>query len=267
MLAMSNDDTAITPRTEALPPPGPGDHVALARALVREALSVSLATLDPTGGHPFVSLATVATDFDGVPILLASRLALHSRNMQGNARISLLFQRNGKGDPLAHPRLTVSGLAQPVQAPHLRGRFLARHPKAALYIDFPDFSFWRVQPQAAHLVAGFGRAPELDGAALLTDTKGAEALMEAEASAVSHMNADHADAIALYAGCPGPWRMAGLDPEGMDLLTEGRGLRVLFPGRINDSGTLRQVLARMAQQARAEQKTLEEKGDGAGDGN
>jgi putative heme iron utilization protein len=252
---MSLDNPAITPRAEILPEPAQGDHATLARALLREALVASLATLDPAGGHPFVSLALTATDHDGAPLLLASRLSLHTRNMAADGRASLLLARAGRGDPLAHPRLTLSGLARPLEAPHLRGRFLARHPKAALYIDFPDFGFWRIDPQAAHLVAGFGRAPELPPADLLTDLAGAEALLAAEPDAVAHMNADHAEAIGLYAaqlggGAPGPWRMTGLDPAGMDLLLEDRGLRITFPERVLEPGALRSLLARMAKEAR-----------------
>lgn len=271
---MSTDDTAITPRAETLPPPAAGDHPALAKALLREARTASLATLDAGTGHPFVSLVTAATDFDGAPILLASRLALHTRNMQADGRVSLLFQRTGKGDPLAHPRLSLSGRATPTAAPHVRGRFLARHPKAALYIDFPDFAFWRVEPLSAHLVAGFGRAPELPGDAVLTSIDGAADLLAGEASAVRHMNEDHAEALNLYAtrfgrAASGPWRLAGLDPEGMDLLLEDRGLRVPFPERVTDLAGLRNTLVRMAQEARARtEEGLEmDKGDGAGDGN
>lgn len=251
--------SSITPRPEPLPDPAAGDYPTLARALLREALTASLATLDPGGGHPFVSLVTVATDHDGAPLLLASRLALHSRNMAADGRVSLLLSRPGKGDPLAHPRLTLSGLARPAEAPHLRGRFLARHPKAALYIDFPDFRFWRVQPLAVHLVAGFGRAPELPPEALLVETAGAEALLAAEPDALAHLNAEHAAAIARSAtragGAPGPWRLAGLDPEGMDLLEGERSLRVPFPARVTDPAMLRATLLAMGREA------------GAGDGN
>ncbi|MDB5368478.1 MAG: Pyridoxamine 5-phosphate oxidase family protein [Roseomonas sp.] len=254
---MSTDDAAITPRAEPPPNPAAGDDAALARALLREAMTASLATLDPAGGHPFASLVTVATDFGGAPLLLVSRLALHTRNMRADGRVSLLLSRPGKGDPLAHPRLTLSGMAAPAEAPHLRRRFLARHPKAALYAGFPDFGFWRVEPGGTHLVAGFGRAPELPPAALLTDLTGAGPLLAAEPDAVAHMNADHAEAIGLYAvhlggAAPGPWRLAGLDPEGMDLLLEGRGLRVPFPERVTDPGALRRLLARLAAEARAD---------------
>jgi putative heme iron utilization protein len=247
-------ERAITPRPETLPEPDDFDAPALARRLLRSARTASLATLDPAG-HPFVTLTNLATDFDGAPLFIASRLALHCRNMLADGRVSLLLAPGGKGDPLAHPRLTLSGRAAPDPAPHLRRRFLARHPKAALYAELPDFAIWRVELQAAHLIGGFGRAPELTPADILLDLSGAGPLLEAEADAVAHMNADHAEAIALYAtrfgrAEAGPWRLSGLDPEGMDLVLEGSQLRLCFPERVVDGAALRRVLVGMAAEAR-----------------
>lgn len=248
---------AITPRPIDLPAPdqGPGEALALARRLLRSTRAAALATLDP-GGFPFVSLTNLATDHAGAPLFMASRLALHTRNLLADARASLLLAPGGKGDPLAHPRLTLSGNVTIEAAPRLRQRFLARHPKAALYADLPDFVLCRLALSGAHLIGGFGRAPALDPAALLLDLAGAEALLEAEAGAVAHMNADHAEAIELYArhfgaAEPGRWRLTGLDPEGLDLELGGQGLRILFPERVTDGGGLRRLLVAMAQQARA----------------
>jgi putative heme iron utilization protein len=98
-------------------------------------------------------------------------------------------------------------------------------------------------------VAGFGRAPELPPEALLTDLRGTEALLAAEPDALAHMNTDHAEAIARYAtrkgAAPGPWRLVGLDPEGMDLLNGERALRVPFPTRVTDPAMLRATLVAM----------------------
>ena len=107
----------------------------------------ALATLDRESGFPFASLVTVATDQDGSPLLLLSRLASHTVNLDADPRASLLLAETGKGDPLAHPRLTVIGRAERVEGPNFRSRFLARHPKAALYADFADFSFVRLLMQ------------------------------------------------------------------------------------------------------------------------
>ena len=110
----------------------------------------------------------------------------------------------GKGDPLAHPRLTLIGTFRPIarddpQEARVRRRFLARHPKAELYAGFADFSFWRLGVVSAHLNAGFARAADLKAADVMTDLAGAENLIESEEGAIAHMNEDHAEAVRLYA--------------------------------------------------------------------
>jgi hypothetical protein len=246
------------PRGPARPLPAeaaPFDAIGLARALLRGVRSGALATLDPDG-TPFASLVTMATDSDGTPLMLLSRLSAHTRNLLASPRCSLLFSQGGKGDPLAHPRLTVVGRAVQTQEIRARERFLARHPKAKLYADFPDFGFFALDPEAGHLNGGFAKAATLTRDQLLLDLSDAEALVAGERGAVEHMNADHADALALYAAGSGaeaglPWRLTGLDPEGMDLMAGDRTARVTYPERVADMGGLRKSLVSMAARARA----------------
>lgn len=232
------------------------DAVGLARELLRTVRSGALATLEPDG-TPFASLVTIATDSDGTPLMLLSRLSAHTRNLLADPRCSLLFSAGGKGDPLAHPRLTVVGRTVPSREPRARARFLARHPKAKLYADFPDFGFFALDPGAGHLNGGFAKAATLTRQELLLDLAGAEAVVAGEAGAVEHMNADHADALALYAAGAGdgdgalPWRLTGLDPEGMDLIAGERTARVTYPERVTEMGALRKALVAMATAARA----------------
>ena len=203
------------------------DPKSLAKALLRSTRAGSLATIDRNTGHPFASLVNIATDIDGSPLILISRLATHTANLEADSRASVLLAATGKGDPLAHPRLTLLGGFVRVprddpREPRLRRRFLARHPKSELYAGFADFSFWRLDAVSAHLNGGFARAADLTAADVMTDLSGADDLIEAEASAVAHMNADHAEAVRLYAtkllgAEDGPWRLTGLDPEGLDL--------------------------------------------------
>ncbi|MGX7703756.1 HugZ family pyridoxamine 5'-phosphate oxidase [Methylobacterium sp. Gmos1] len=246
-------------RNQAAPLPAaeaPFDAVGLAKSLLRKVRSGALATLEREGGAPFASLVTVATDADGTPLLLLSRLSAHTLNLEADPRCSLLLSPGGKGDPLAHPRLTVTGEARRSDAARVRARFLARHPKAALYADFPDFAFFRLAVRAGHLNGGFAKAATLTAPELLTDLTGLDALAESEPGAVAHMNEDHADAVALYATRlageePGPWRLTGFDPEGLDLMAGDRTARVLFPERLADPAALRPTLVAMAAQARA----------------
>src|SRR6202795_2828235 len=116
-------------------PPEDFNPVAVAKTLLRATRSGALATLDRHTGHPFASLVNVATDVDGSPLILVSRLSAHTANLEIDGRASLLLASTGKGDPLAHPRLTLLGsFAQVARAstdePRVRRRFLARHPKS-----------------------------------------------------------------------------------------------------------------------------------------
>lgn len=236
----------------------PFDAIGLSRRLLRSIRSGALATLD-TDGTPFASLVTIATDVDGTPLMLLSQLSAHTRNLLADPRCSLLFSAGGKGDPLAHPRLTVAGRATRTTVTRARERFLARHPKAALYADFPDFGFFALEPTAGHLNGGFAKAATLTEAELLLDLAGAEAMVAGERGAVEHMNADHADALALYAVSEGEaaWRLTGLDPEGMDLMAADRTARVVYPEPVRDMAALRKVLVVMAARARKAVETAQ----------
>ncbi len=230
------------------------DAAGLGKHLLRTIRSGALATLD-RDGMPFATLVTVATDIDGSPLLLTSRLSGHTANMEREPRVSILLAQTGKGDPLAHPRLTVMGRAERTETPRVRARFLARHPKAELYAGFADFSFWRVEISGGHLNGGFARAATLPAADLRTDLSGAEALVEAEQGALEHMNQDHREALELYAtrlagSSPGAWRTTGLDPEGLDLMLGDQTARIVFPERVNQPKELRQTLKKLADQAR-----------------
>ena len=237
------------------------DAVAVAKALLRVTRAGALGTIDRNTGHPFGSLVNVATDVDGSPLILVSRLATHTANLEKDGRTSLLLVSPGRGDPLAHPRLTVLGTFAPVgredaSEPRLRRRFLAGHPKSELYAGFADFSFWRLRVVSAHLNAGFARAADLNADELMTNVSDAQALIDAEADALAHMNADHAEAIRLYAtkllgADDGPWRLTGIDPEGIDLAQSDATLRLPFLQRVMTAEALRKALVDLAAQARA----------------
>jgi heme iron utilization protein len=234
---------------------------AVAKALLRTIRAGTLATIDRNTGHPFASLVNVATDSDGSPLILVSRLATHTANLENDARASLLLAATGRGDPLAHPRLTVLGKFAPMQRgdaneERARRRFLRKHPKSELYAGFADFSFWRLAVVSAHLNAGFAKAADLKADDVMTDVSGAGELIAAEESALDHMNADHADAVRLYAtkllgAEDGAWRLTGLDPEGIDLSQGETTLRLPFPERVVTPEQLRKTVVELAREARA----------------
>jgi putative heme iron utilization protein len=227
-----------------------------AKRLLRETGTGALGTLAPDGA-PYVSLVTVASDPDGSPLLLLSKLALHTENIGRDHRVSLLLSARVKaGDPLAGVRVSVSGPIAKTDNVGAKRRFLARHPSAKGYAEFPDFNFFRIEMERAHLVAGFGRIVDLTPEDLRTSLQGADQLVAAEAGAVKHMNEDHLEAIALYAAkllgeTTEGWQLASLDPEGCDLIRGERARRLEFPERVTTGDALRKTLVKMVQGLRA----------------
>jgi putative heme iron utilization protein len=237
--------------------PSKPEIAAAARSLVRRAFKGTLASLDASNGYPYASLITLATDASGAPIFLISKLARHTANLAKDARVSIMVDETGAlADPLQGARLTLWGSAEPASEEGVRRRFLARHPEAGVYVDFPDFAFWRLKVEGAHYIGGFGRIFDLDPGDLLLVLAVAKALIEAEPGIVAHMNEDHADAVELYATAlgdapPGPWRMTGIDPEGFDIALEGAARRIPFAQPINTPAEARTELVRLVAEARA----------------
>jgi putative heme iron utilization protein len=227
-----------------------------AKKLMREARSGALGTLMAGSGDPYCSLVNVAMTADGTPLLLISRLAVHTKNILADPRASLMLDERKAGDPLQGARVMLMGTVAKTESQEARRRYLSYQPEAEMFAGFADFAFYELKLKGAHLVAGFGRIVDLKPQDLLTDLAGAEAMVDAEAGAIEHMNADHADTCRLYAtkllGAPdGDWRCVGCDPEGLDLQHERVGLRLPFPQRVTQPGVLRAVLKQLADRARA----------------
>lgn len=149
----------------------------LARSLLANARHMALAVIDAENGFPAASRVLTGIDVDGVPVILVSGLAGHTKALDLDPRASLLAGETGKGDPLAHPRIMVQCIAERISREsenheRIRKRFVSRHPKAKLYVDFPDFRFYRLVPQSALLNGGFGRAFALSAGDLLTENHG-----------------------------------------------------------------------------------------------
>jgi putative heme iron utilization protein len=235
------------------------DPGTLAKSLLRRRRQGALATLMAESHDPYCSLVNVASHPDGSPILLISRLAVHTRNILADPRVSLMLDERAAGDPLEGARIMLAGRAEeaaPGELETLRRRYLNAHPSAETFANFKDFSFFRIRPSGAHLVAGFGRIVDLAPDQFLTEIGDAGALLEAEQGAIEHMNADHRDAMNLYAtrllGAElADWRCTGCDPEGIDMQADTATLRLDFPERVTAPGELRKILVKLAEQARA----------------
>jgi putative heme iron utilization protein len=232
------------------------DPKAAAKKLLREGRSAALATLMAGTGDPYCSLVNVATAADGAPLLLISRLAVHTKNVLADPRVSLMIDERKAGDPLQGARVMLMGTAAATDDSDARRRYLERQPEAEMFAGFADFAFYRLELTGAHLVAGFGRIVDLKPADILTPIDDAGELTQAEPDILAHMNADHADTCRLYAtrllgADDGAWRCVGCDPEGLELQLDRTALRLPFPQRIRSPGVLRQVLKQLADQARA----------------
>ena len=230
----------------------------LAKSLIRRSRQGALATLMAESGDPYCSLVNVAAAPDGAPILLISQLAVHTKNILADHRVSLMLDERAAGDPLEGARIMLAARAEEAEGEKrqmLRRRYLNAHPSAETFADFKDFSFFRITPSAAHLVAGFGRIVDLDPAQFLTNVGDAAALIESEEGAIEHMNEDHREAMNLYAtrllgAGAADWRCVGCDPEGIDLQAEARTLRLEFPARVTGPVELRKMLVKLAEDAR-----------------
>jgi putative heme iron utilization protein len=226
------------------------DHGFAARCIFRAAAASTLATQGD--GQPFASLVTHAMAPDGALLLWLSTLSQHTRQLAREPRCALMAQSQPiSANPQTAPRATITGLAEQIEDPALKARWLARHPYAALYADFGDFGLWRVVPQSGLLVGGFAAAHRLRQADLAPDAAAVAALAAAEAEIIAHVNADHPETLALLAGSDAGWRMVALDGDGFDMAAGDLLQRHAFAKPVTDADGVRRALILAARAARA----------------
>ena len=220
------------------------EAIRLAKTLIRTATFGALATLDPTTGFPLASRVAVSTDSAGVPVILISSLSAHSKALMADNRCSLLLGQPGKGDPLAHPRVTVICEAQWLtrddpQTVVIKARYLRRQPKANLYAGFGDFSFVRLQPLGANLNGGFGKAYVLDADDLIASSQA----NHDENTLVAAINRDLTSQMTSigkreFPAAKAKWKVVGLDSEGIDLMANSASIRLWLDDLEPDKASL-----------------------------
>ncbi len=226
----------------------------LAKHMVRTARHGALGTLDVATGAPSVSRVALATYVNGDPGFFISALAAHQPNLVKDSRCSLLIGEIGKGDPLAYPRMTLIGQARPLadgtERDAFRRRYRERNSKSKLYQDLPDFTYWRFRAERISLNAGFGRAYALAPADLLLAGGIDPNWQDIEPSVLAHMNSDHTSAVQTYAALAGgegdAWRLACIDPEGMDLVRNDDVRRLWFDPPLATASEIRPRLVALA---------------------
>lgn len=221
------------------------DARVLARQLIRTARFGAIGVLQEDGS-PLVSRVLVGTDTNGNPIILISELSEHTKAITKDNRVSLLLGEPKKGDPVAHPRISIQGNAtmvprQSEQYAQFRARFIAKHPKSELYIGFADFHIFKVEATAGNLNGGFGKAFHLTPSDFLSEGLEISA-MEQEIIAV--INSQHSDIMASYApaGKSG-WRLIGIDYDGFELANGDAIIRREYKSPISKVSSSAEVIA------------------------
>jgi heme iron utilization protein len=233
-----------------------------ARTLMHLGRIGSLSTLSrKQSGFPFGSVMPYGLDHRGRPIFLISTMAMHTQNLQADTRASLLVtQDDGSGDPLGASRVTLVGNASRIpeaEVAEARELYLARYANSKYWVDFEDFSFYRMDLVDVYYVGGFGVMGWVS--ATDYDRSQPDPLADSMAGIIQHMNADHSDALVLLAR-----KFAGIESQEATMTTvdrlgfhvrvktqEGmRGARIAFLREVHDPGETRKVLVGMVQQAR-----------------
>lgn len=262
--------TTSSPRKHAGPgpandqPPVPEPTYAeRARTLMYLGRMGSLSTLSrKQPGFPFGSVMPYGLDDHGRPIFLISTMAMHTQNLLTDPRASLLVaQQETDGEPLGASRVTLVGNVLPVENTELaeaRKLYLERHANSKYWVDFEDFSFYRMDVVDIYYVGGFGVMGWVSASDY--DRSQPDPLADSMAGIIQHMNADHSDALVLlarkFAGVESQEAtMTAVDRLGFHVRVktqEGmRGARIAFLREVRDSGETRKVLVEMVQQARS----------------
>lgn len=216
--------------------------IAEVKGLLRASRIAALATLGP-GGAPLATFIGCASDFDGSPLFLFSALAQHTKNLAADPRGSLLLTaRQGRGDPLNHPRVTLGGPILRRADAYARKRYLQRNPKAKLYAQFADFAIYGLQIAAVHFNGGFGRAAALEPADILAPPGDARALAAGEDELLAEINGSEGMLAQRRKTDRRIWRAVGLDVEGLDLAAGAATARVDFPAPAFDPASWRSRL-------------------------
>jgi len=251
---------------DAAPPAPEPSHAERARTLVASRPQGALSTigLEPAG-TPFGSVVTYGLDPVGAPVFFVSTMAEHTRNLDADARASLLVVEDtpAGADPLASGRVTLLGTVAEVTDPDeraaARAGYLAANPNA-FYVDYGDFRCMRLAVTDVRYVGGFGRMSWVDAPAYADAQP--DPLAPAASAIVAHMNADHADALVTlchhFAARPDVVgaSMTAVDRYGFEVVAELGGdrreaLRIGFGGEQQTADEVRAELIAMLATARS----------------
>lgn len=251
----------MTQHASSSPPPPPGSeptHAERTRTLlVSERVGTLATNSHKHAGWPFASVMPYALDGDGSPIFLISAMAIHTQNLVADPRASLLvMQSGGDSDPLGAPRVTLLGNVTKTGG-EVREAYLARHPTAKYWVDFSDFSFFRLEVTDVYFVGGFGVMGWVEAGDYRVAAP--DPLVDSAAGIIEHMNDDHGAALVAIAR-----HFAGLDAQEATMVSVDRlgfvvrvrtpegmkGGRIAFPEPVQSREDARRVLVAMTSTAK-----------------
>ena len=235
-----------------------------ARTLVYISRIGSLSTLSrKQPGFPFGSVMPYGLDEHGRPIFLISTMAMHTQNLQADPRASLLVTQDHAGtDPLGASRVTLVGNVLPIpqaEVAEARELYLARYANSKYWVDFEDFSFYRMDVVDIYYVGGFGVMGWVSASEY--GRSQSDPLADSMVEIIQHMNADHKDALVLLARQFAQIEaqeatMIAVDRLGFHLRVKTndgvRGARIAFLREVSNPAETRKVLVEMVRQARLE---------------
>ena len=223
---------------------------------------------------PYVTFVMTAFDYDGGPLVLLSDLSEHTKNIDDNDIVSILFYEEQKNtsdfpifknkdfneindsyeDPMSRPRLTVIGkLKKTFQIEHKK-RFIKRHPVSNLYANFKDMNIYKLDVMNAHLTGGFAKVQWFSKDEMLN--KDFSGFKEVEDEVLNHMNKEHNESLKLYARVllgkepKKSIQIVGIDPEGFDMRISEKLIRFYFPTPLKKASELRKVFVKLHHKAK-----------------
>ncbi|MBN7806045.1 HugZ family protein [Agrobacterium rosae] len=241
----------ITPRTATIEPSAgaPFEAIRVARDVLHTCRTAGLATLDPDSGYPYNTATNIAVEPDGTPFFFTARLALHARNIEADTRISLVLAPFNKGDALTLPRLTLVGKAVLMvddEVPLAKARYIARYPKAKLYLSLPDTQLYRLNIEGVQINGGPARnASNITPLDLRTDLSGADEL-EAEVTRLNAIKGEASRLATMADRKSGAWKITSIDPDGINLASVSDLARLWFEERVENVNQLAKTLTQMA---------------------
>ena len=234
------------------------DAIFHSRQLVRAGRSAALSTiLSSNDGWPYTSFVTYATDQSCDLIFLFSDISDHTRNIKADPRVSVLVeQASSRKNPQTGQRVTLIGKIKKTKDANHTNRFLSCHPNAEMYAGFSDFNFYHMRAEQIHFIGGFASSFWHKDGEFQIKPKLAQLIKEAEADILAHMNADHADAIDLFANKllrrkGYGWKMIGIDADGIDLIKNERLARLAFSSPLSNASDARVKLIALVSKARS----------------